>query len=536
MVDCSGSPVAAGMAHIVSSDGCQIYWVNGTQNPYLNHLGAGTHSVTVTAGTNICPDSQPETLTFSIPTQSIAPQWQVTAALDVAYAPCSYPDEGSVSFADYYFTDQRGTLYLADTWAWSDGFTTNEPFRVGLAAQSYTVTISNTQTGCSTVRSYDLHEANNYEYQIQVTPALSDCNGNVLQNGSATIIANSPCPMSYELIYGGAVQSSHTIAGLSIGNHSVVVRTAWHDWDDATTDTYTDQTLSFVVGGQVGGIWVIDAQIMPSASGCLGDAHTGSIQLGETIFEQSDGTASTAQSYAWSDCPLCHSAPRTGLAAGIYEVSISNTTTGCATYREYHVPLSDSPLEALSASNLSADITHSHSNCGDDICDGAVTVAVSGTGSGQYEYEWSDGCQSSPDCSGAWHGNLCSGNYSVTVTDSQTGCTAQADFAVGMYVSQGNISVLTYTAAAELIKPDIRLAPALFDSQTKVEYTLPEDGFVTIKVYNLQGILVETLLSNEYRTAGNYQINDEGGEYANGLYLFSLEVCNRNKAVIGIKW
>lgn len=89
------------------------------------------------------------------------------------------------------------------------------------------------------------------------------------------------------------------------------------------------------------------------------------------IFEQSDGTASTAQSYAWSDCPLCHSATRTGLAAGIYEVSISNTTTGCATYREYHVPLSDSPLEALSASNLSADITHSHSNCGDDICDGS---------------------------------------------------------------------------------------------------------------------------------------------------------------------
>lgn len=77
--------------------------------------------------------------------------------------------------------------------------------------------------------------------------------------------------MSYELIYGGAVQSSHTIAGLSIGNHSVVVRTAWHDRDDATTDTYTDQTLSFVVGGQVGGIWVIDAQIMPSGSGRLGD-------------------------------------------------------------------------------------------------------------------------------------------------------------------------------------------------------------------------------------------------------------------------
>ncbi len=227
-----------------------------------------------------------------------------------------------------------------------------------------------------------------------------------------------------------------------------------------------------------------------------------------------------------------------GLNSNSIELSECGTQTIILNYEGLDIPLSVAiPETQLDGSELqlTADITHSHSNCGDDICDGAVTVEVLG-GSGQYEYEWSDGCQSSPDCSGAWHGNLCSGNYSVTVTDSQTGCTAQANFSVGMYVSQGNISVLTYTAAAELIKPDIRLAPALFDSQTKVEYTLPEDGFVTIKVYNLQGILVETLLSNEYRTAGNYQINDEGGEYANGLYLFSLEVCNRNKAVIGIKW
>ncbi len=94
----------------------------------------------------------------------------------------------------------------------------------------------------------------------------------------------------------------------------------------------------------------------------------------------------------------------------------------------------------------------------------------------------------------------------------------------------------TYPAAAALVQPDIRLIPALFDSQTKVEYTLPENGFVTIRVYNMQGILVETLVSKEYRDAGSYQLNDEGGDYTNGLYLFSLEVCDRNKAVVGVKY
>lgn len=70
------------------------------------------------------------------------------------------------------------------------------------------------------------------------------------------------------------------------------------------------------------------------------------------------------------------------------------------------------------------------------------------------------------------------------------------------------------------------------DPTTPIEIGGLSAGWYRV-VYNRVGWC---LLSNEYRTAGNYQINDEGGEYANGLYLFSLEVCNRNKAVIGIKW
>jgi hypothetical protein len=208
---------------------------------------------------------------------------------------------------------------------------------------------------------------------------------------------------------------------------------------------------------------------------------------------------------------------------------------------------------------LSANIIHANSACGDDACNGEVSIGVSGSGSGSYTYAWSDYCvfqphdpvsggmsantsgtpfggggSDTPDCVGNWHGNLCSGIYSVTVTDTQTGCTAVANFNIGLLLTvQGN-TVLTYTALLD--EPRIRLSPTLFDNTTRVNYDLPEDAFVTIKAYNLQGVLVKTLVDNEYREAGSYELNNEAGEFNNGLYLFSLEVCDRNKTQIGIKY
>jgi hypothetical protein len=208
---------------------------------------------------------------------------------------------------------------------------------------------------------------------------------------------------------------------------------------------------------------------------------------------------------------------------------------------------------------LSANIIHANSACGDDACNGEVSIGVSGSGSGSYTYAWSDYCvfqphdpvsggmsantsgtpfggggSDTPDCVGNWHGNLCSGIYSVTVTDTQTGCTAVANFNIGLLLTvQGN-TVLTYTALLD--EPRIRLSPTLFDNTTRVNYDLPEDAFVTIKAYNLQGVLVKTLVDDEYREAGSYELNNEAGEFNNGLYLFSLEVCDRNKTQIGIKY
>jgi hypothetical protein len=181
------------------------------------------------------------------------------------------------------------------------------------------------------------------------------------------------------------------------------------------------------------------------------------------------------------------------------------------------------------ANNLqvATNVQHARSVCGEDNCGGAIVAEISG-GSGSYDIVWGDNITQNTRT------NLCGGVYNVTVTDTQTGCTAANTANVGIIVEQGGNEVVTYTALLD--EPEIRLSPTLFDNSTRVNYDLPEDGFVTIKVYNLQGVLIETLVDEEYREAGSYELNNEAGEFNNGLYLFSLEVCDRNKTQIGIKY
>ena len=548
--DCNGNTLQTGSAHIVSNDGCNIYTVNGSPAQYLHNLSAGNHNATI-GWYSSCPGTPTQTISFNVPVQTIEPQWDISADLNPAYTPCSYPDEGTVTFQDFTLQHPALGLQQADRWAWSDGIITSEPFRFGLLAQTYTVTITHSPTGCSTVRTYNMAQASNYGYHAQISPALTDCYGNVLQNGGVAILSDSPCPITYQIKYNGVWQNSHTLTQLGIGSYSVGIRTTWYTQSDDSTPDYTEQILTFFVNGQVSnGSWNIEADIIPSTLGCLGDMNTGSIDLSNVTYTDGINGNPSDLTFEWYSCSgssQCFKDKRTQLPSGWYDVRIKATTTGCSILQEFYVGVVAEPTEPIVTDDLSVVIQHAHSGCGTDLCDGEVNIEVSG-GSGNYRFDWSDGNKSNNNilsadnpnpsiCHGAWHGSLCSDNYSVTVTDTQTGCTAQTNFSIGLYITQSNSQILTYPSLyGDIIKPDIKLAPSLFDSQTKINYRLPEDGFVTIRVYNTQGILIETLVSNEYRNAGEYQLNDEGGTYANGAYLFSLEVCDKNEAVIGIKY
>jgi len=67
--------------------------------------------------------------------------------------------------------------------------------------------------------------------------------------------------------------------------------------------------------------------------------------------------------------------------------------------------------------------------------------------------------------------------------------------------------------------------PNPFNPTTTIKYGIPEDNQVTLKIYDLLGTEVATLV-NEYKTAGSYQYEFDAGKLASGLYLYQLKANN----------
>lgn len=69
--------------------------------------------------------------------------------------------------------------------------------------------------------------------------------------------------------------------------------------------------------------------------------------------------------------------------------------------------------------------------------------------------------------------------------------------------------------------------PNPFNPTTRIHYALPKGAHVTLKIYNLKGDEVRTLVEG-YRAAGNYEVewnalNNSGKHVASGVYLYRLE-------------
>jgi len=64
--------------------------------------------------------------------------------------------------------------------------------------------------------------------------------------------------------------------------------------------------------------------------------------------------------------------------------------------------------------------------------------------------------------------------------------------------------------------------PNPFNPTTTISFTLPESGFVTLKVYNMLGQEVATLV-NEVKAAGNYKATLNAKDLSSGTYIYSLK-------------
>jgi Secretion system C-terminal sorting domain len=73
--------------------------------------------------------------------------------------------------------------------------------------------------------------------------------------------------------------------------------------------------------------------------------------------------------------------------------------------------------------------------------------------------------------------------------------------------------------------PEFKLSqnyPNPFNPTTTIRYSIPEESRVTIKVYNMLGAEVATLI-NENKAAGNHQIDFDGSKLASGTYVYKIQ-------------
>lgn len=65
--------------------------------------------------------------------------------------------------------------------------------------------------------------------------------------------------------------------------------------------------------------------------------------------------------------------------------------------------------------------------------------------------------------------------------------------------------------------------PNPFNPSTNINYSLPVDGVVAIKVYDLIGNEIETIV-NEQKTAGNYFATFNGSKLSSGVYICTIVI------------
>ena len=73
--------------------------------------------------------------------------------------------------------------------------------------------------------------------------------------------------------------------------------------------------------------------------------------------------------------------------------------------------------------------------------------------------------------------------------------------------------------------------PNPFNPKTMVEYIIPEQGFVSLKVFNVLGNEISTLISGTV-PAGEHSVEWNAQDFPSGVYFYHLEVTNLESNMI----
>jgi flagellar hook assembly protein FlgD len=72
--------------------------------------------------------------------------------------------------------------------------------------------------------------------------------------------------------------------------------------------------------------------------------------------------------------------------------------------------------------------------------------------------------------------------------------------------------------------------PNPFNPVTNIGYEIPQDARVTMKVYDIAGREILTLV-NETQTAGYHTVRFDASKYSSGMYFYKIKVSSANGTV-----
>ncbi len=293
----------------------------------------------------------------------------------------SEPEDISIAINSINATcDQQNGTALASvsggvtpyTYQWSTGDITQGISN--LQEGSYTLTITDAK-GCQKETSVNILGSAAILVSIQSTDV--SCKG--LNNGTATAQALNGLTFQYQWSNG---HSTQTIENLEPGNYSVTVTESQSGCSENSIVTIEEPT-----------------EIILSTTS---SETTCELNNGSATISAMGGTPPYA--YLWANGTT--SSTNYNLAAGSYQFEVSDSE-GCQ----------KSGFVLVESSNgISAVANGIDASC-HDTNDGSVSVSVNG-GSGNFVYQWSNGDNASSIYS------LSPGNYEVSVTDIENGCTA----------------------------------------------------------------------------------------------------------------
>jgi hypothetical protein len=95
-----------------------------------------------------------------------------------------------------------------------------------------------------------------------------------------------------------------------------------------------------------------------------------------------------------------------------------------------------------------------------------------------------------------------------------------------LFVTKLNMSAVTFVKPNILVVPNkfelFQNYPNPFNPSTTINFSVPKTSLVTIKVYNILGKELSTLV-NEEKSAGNYSVQFFGSKLSSGIYFYRMQ-------------